>query len=71
MVPSSECLVCGEGREEESEPGAKEIINMLYRVEGERWSEAYLTRWKTREVIMILSLSFVFLLFYKNVSVVG
>ena len=54
QVISGECLVCGVGREEKREPGARgEGVNKR---ESDGRMCAYLTRWKIREVNMILSL---------------
>lgn len=57
QIVSGECLVCGEGGEEEREPGTERGVSICQlQGVGEGWICAYLTRWNTREVIMILSL---------------
>ena len=56
-----EGLVCGEGWEEECEPGAgEERMNIQkLQVESSGRRRVYLTRWKIKEVIIILSSSWV------------
>jgi len=58
-VLSGEGLVCGEGWEEECEPGAggEAVSNSRGKKGGRRG--VYLTRWKIKEVIIILSFSWV------------
>ena len=60
-ILSRESLVCGEGREEECEPCAGREGMSIWQLRGEwdgRW-RVYLTRLKIREVIIILSSSWV------------
>jgi len=60
-VLSREGLVCGEGWEEECEPGAGGARVNMWQLQGKGGGRrcVYLTRWKIKEVIIILSCSWV------------